>query len=183
MSCFFGNTFIWYCNYPKQVALVRKLFTRCYLSLVYSKKDIAKSHFVRYLWKSIVDRQALEIERALTNESAEYCLSRKAQYLAIPTEVWYQWTYEDRMKYIKFVRSLGKTDIENQKAIDTINWENKDSDLPLAKQNLSVKLSESLRKVLLAETIEKKAINPLNHLTALVLSPTTQITAQKENSF
>ena len=134
MSCFFGNTFIWYCNYPKQVALVRKLFTRCYLSLVYSKKDIAKSHFVRYLWKSIVDRQALEIERALTNESAEYCLSGKAQYLAIPTEVWYQWTYEDRMKYIKFVRSLGKNDIENQKAIDTINWENKDSDLPLAKQ-------------------------------------------------
>ena len=119
----------------------------------------------------------------MTNESAEYCPSGKAQYLAIPTEVWYQWTYEDRMKYIKFVRSLGKNDIENQKAIDTINWENKDSDLPLAKQNLSVKLLESLRKVLLAETIEKKAINPLNHLTALVLSPTTQITAQKENSF
>ena len=37
------------------------------------------------------------------------------------------------MKYIKFVRSLGKNDIENQKTIDTINWENKESDLQPAK--------------------------------------------------
>ena len=56
--------------------------------LGYSKKeDIAKSHFVKYIWKSTVDNQSLEIERTLTNQSAEYRLSEKAQYLAIPTEV------------------------------------------------------------------------------------------------
>ena len=86
------------------------------------------------------------------------------------------------MKYIKFVRSLGKNDIENQKNIGTINWENKESDLQPAKQNFSMKLSECLPNVLHAETIEKKAINLLNHHTALVLSPTTQVTAEKEKS-
>ena len=87
------------------------------------------------------------------------------------------------MKYIKFVRSLGKNDIENQKTIGTINWENKESDLQPAKQNFSMKLSECLPNVLHAETIEKKAINLLNHPTALVLSPTTQVTAEKEKSY
>ena len=70
-------------------------------SLGYSNKDdIAKSHFVKYVWKSTVDHQSLDIERALTNESAEYRLLEEARYLAIPAEVWYQWSYEDRMKYI-----------------------------------------------------------------------------------
>ena len=60
------------------------------VSLGYSKKDhIAKSHFVKYVWKSTVDHQSLEIERALTNQSAEYRLSEEAQYLAILTEVCY----------------------------------------------------------------------------------------------
>ena len=142
------------------------------VSLGYSKKeDIAKSHFVNYVWKSTVYHQSLETERALTNQRAEYGLSEKVQDLAILTEVWYQWSYEDRMKYIKFVSSLGKNDIDNQQTIDTINWENKESDLQLAKQNLSMKLSECLPDVLLAETIEEKAINLLNHLPALVLCP------------
>ena len=104
----------------ESIQISRKLLTRCFLqkkvSLGCSKKDdITKSHFVKYVWKSAVDHQSLEIERALTNQIAEYRLSEEAQYLAIPTEVWYQWSYEDRMKYIKFVRSLGKNDIENQK--------------------------------------------------------------------
>ena len=90
--------------------------------------------FVKYIWKSTVDHQSPEIERVLTNESAEYRLSEEAQYLAIPTEVWNQWSYEDRMKYIKFVGSLGKNNIENQKTIDTVNWENKESDLQPAKK-------------------------------------------------
>ena len=38
------------------------------------------------------------------------------------------------MKYIKFVRSLGKNDIKNEKPIKTINWENKVSDLQPAKK-------------------------------------------------
>ena len=46
-----------------------------------------------------------------------------------------------------------------------------------------MKLSECLPNVLHAETIEKKAINLLNHPTALVLSPTTQVTAEKEKSY
>ena len=119
----------------------------------------------------------------MTNQRAEYGLSEKVQDLAILTEVWYQWSYEDRMKYIKFVSSLGKNDIDNQQTIDTINWENKESDLQLAKQNLSMKLSECLPDVLLAETIEEKAINLLNHLPALVLLPTTQVTAENEKSY
>ena len=84
------------------------------VSLGYSKKeDIAKSHFVNYLWKSTVYHQSLETERALTKE--------KVQDLAILTEVWYQWSYEDRMKSIKFVSSLGKNDIDNQQTIGNIN--------------------------------------------------------------
>ena len=46
-----------------------------------------------------------------------------------------------------------------------------------------MKLSECLPNVLHAEAIEKKAINLLNHPTALVLSPTTQVTAEKEKSY
>ena len=38
-----------------------------------------------------------------------------------------------KMKYIKFVRSLGKNDTEKKKTIDTINFENKESDLYPAK--------------------------------------------------
>ena len=57
------------------------------------------------------------------------------------------------MKYIKFVRSLRKNDIENQNTIDTKNWENKESDLQPEKQNLSMKPSECLPNVLRAETI------------------------------
>ena len=53
------------------------------------KEDIAKSHFVKHVWKSTVDPQSLEIERALNDQSAEYRLSEEAQYLANPTEVWY----------------------------------------------------------------------------------------------
>ena len=64
------------------------------VSLGYSKKDnIVKSHFVKYVWKSAVDHQSHEIERALTNQSGEYRLSEEAQYLAIPTEVCYQWSF------------------------------------------------------------------------------------------
>ena len=33
------------------------------------------------------------------------------------------------------------------------------------------------------EKIEKKALNLLNYATAFVLSPTTQVTAEKENSY
>ena len=40
-----------------------------------------------------------------------------------------------------------------------------------------------LPNVLRAETIERKATNLLNHPTALVLSPTTQVTAEKENNY
>ena len=36
---------------------------------------------------------------------------------------------------------------------------------------------------LLTETIEKKAINLLNYPTALVLSSTTQVTAEKEKNY
>ena len=170
--------------YTNQSETVNSMLSAKKVSLGYSQKDdIAKSHFVKYVWKSTVDHQSLEIERALTNQRSEYRLSEEAQYLAIPTEVWYQWSYENRMKYIKFVISLGKNDIENQKTIDIINWENKESDLQPAKQNLLMKLSECLLNVLHAETIEKKAINLLNHPTALVLSPTTQVTAKKEKNY
>ena len=104
--------------YTNQSETVNSMLSAKKVSLGYSKKDdIAKSHFVKYVWKSTVDHQSLEIERALTNQSAEYRLSEEAQYLAIPTEVWYQWSYEDRMKYIKFVRSLGKNDIEIKKPL------------------------------------------------------------------
>ena len=50
-------------------------------------------------------------------------------------------------------------------------------------KNLSMKLSECLPNVLHAETIEKKAVNLLNHPTTLVLLPTTQVTAEKEISY
>ena len=40
-----------------------------------------------------------------------------------------------------------------------------------------------LPNVLRAETIERKATNLLNHPTALALSPTTQVTAEKENNY
>ena len=43
-----------------------------------------------------------------------------------------------------------------------------------------MKLSECLPNVLHAETIEKKAVNLLNHPTTLVLLPTT---AEKEKSY
>ena len=67
------------------------MFSAKKVSLGYSKKaDVSKSHFVKYVWKSTVDNQSLEIERVLTNQSAEYRLSEEAQYLAIPTEVWHQ---------------------------------------------------------------------------------------------
>ena len=46
-----------------------------------------------------------------------------------------------------------------------------------------MKLSECLPNVLHAETIEKKAINLRNHPTALVLSPTTQVIAEKEKNY
>ena len=144
------------------------------VSLGYSKKqDIAKFHFIKHVWKITVDHQSLKTERALTNQIAEYHLSEEVQYLVIPTEVLYQWSYEDRMKCIKFVRSLGKNDIKNQSTIDNINWENYESDFQLARKSLSLKLLECWPNVLRAETIGKSAINLLNHPTTLVLSPTT----------
>ena len=88
-----------------------KPLTRCFLQKKISwlkKFPRKKSYFVKCLWNIIADHQSLETERTLTNESAEYHLSEEPQYLAIPTEVWYQWPYEDRMEYIKFLRSLGK---------------------------------------------------------------------------
>ena len=84
------------------------------------------------------------------------------------------------MKYIKFVRSLGKNDIKNQNTIDNIHWENNKSDLQLARKNLSMKLAECLPNILHAEIIKKKAINLLNDSTTLALSPSTQVTAEKE---
>ena len=46
-----------------------------------------------------------------------------------------------------------------------------------------MKLLEFLPNVLHAETIERKAISLLNHLTCLVLLPTTQVTAEIEESY
>ena len=85
---------------------------------------------------------------------------------------------KDKRNYIKFARSHGKNDIQNQKIIDTTNWENKECDFQPVKQNLSMKL---LPIVLHAETIKKKAIILLNYPTALVLSHTTQVTAEEDN--
>ena len=130
--------------------------------------------------KSTVDHQSLETKRALTNQSVEYRLSEEAQYLASPTAIRCQWSNEGRMKYIKFVRSLGKSDMENQKTIDTINWENKESDFRPAKLNLSIKLSGCLSNVLQAEIIERKTVNLLNHPASLVLFSTPQVTEKKK---
>ena len=48
------------------------------VSLGYSNKEaIAKSPFIKHVWKSTVDHQCLEIERGLTNHSVEYCLSEE----------------------------------------------------------------------------------------------------------
>ena len=95
--------------YTNQSETVNSMLSAKKVSLGYCKKEyIAKSHFVKHVWKSTVDHQSLETERDLTNQSADYRLSKAAQYLTIPTEVWCQWSYEDTMKYIKFVRSLGK---------------------------------------------------------------------------
>ena len=85
--------------YTNQSETVNWMLSAKKVSFGYSKKDdIAKSHFVKYICKSTVDHQSLETERALSNQIAEYRLSEEAQYLAIPTDVWYQWSYEDRMK-------------------------------------------------------------------------------------
>ena len=93
--------------YTNQSETFNSILSAKKVPLCYSnKEDIAKSHFVKYVSKSTVDHQSIEIEMALTNQSAEYRLSEEAQYLAIPTEVWYQCSYEDKMKYNKFVRSL-----------------------------------------------------------------------------
>ena len=72
--------------------------------------------------------------------------------------------------------------MENQKTIDTINWENKESDLRPAKLDLSIKLSGCLSNILQAEIIERKTVNLLNHPTSLVLFSTPQVTEKKNNN-
>ena len=46
-----------------------------------------------------------------------------------------------------------------------------------------MKLLEYLPNVLHAETVEKKALNLLNHPAVLVVSPTTQVNAEKEKRY
>ena len=62
-----------YTNQSETVLLM--LSAKKKVSLGYSKKvDIAKSHFVKYVWKSTVNHQSHEFERALTNQIAKYRL-------------------------------------------------------------------------------------------------------------
>lgn len=81
----------------------------------YSKISFCQVCMKKYTWSSV-----FKIERVLTNENAEYCLSEEVQDLPITAEVWYQWSYECRMKNIKPVMSLEKNYTENKKEPLTI---------------------------------------------------------------
>ena len=74
--------------YKNQSEILNAMLSVKKVFIGYSKKeDIAKSHFIKYVSKSTVDHQSLQVERVLTNQSAEFRLSEEAHNLAIPIEV------------------------------------------------------------------------------------------------
>ena len=71
--------------YTKQSETVNSVLSAKKLALGYSKKeDISKAHFIKYVWQGVVNHQEHEIEKAIINQSVEYCLAPADQYVLVP---------------------------------------------------------------------------------------------------
>ena len=71
--------------YTNQSETVNSVLSAKKLALGYSKKeDISKAHFIKYVWQGVVNHQEHEIEKAIINQSVEYCLAPADQYVLVP---------------------------------------------------------------------------------------------------
>ena len=124
--------------YTNQSEILNSLLSSKKLALGYLKKeDTSKAHFVKYVWQGTwVNHQEHEIEKAIINQSEEYCLAPAAQYLSVPVEVWYQWSQSYRQTYIKLVKSFERKDIDAEKTIDVEDWGHRENKLQQAKYKI-----------------------------------------------
>ena len=129
-----------------------------------------------------MDHQHFEMEKAVINQSSEYCLSQEAAYLSVPIELWYTWSKIRRNKYINYIRNLSKSDLEDHKTLKTDMWYD-ESDLSSVKKVLSLKLPEFLPNIPHADIIEEKALDLLNIPNAITLPPTLLATYKEKIYF
>ena len=109
--------------------------------------------------------------KALIGQSSEYRLSKNAEYLQVPLEMWTNFSKVKKREYLDFVTHLSKEEIKNMKTITASFWETDEHSIEPTKTSLSVKLSEHLN-ILHADTIEqKKSLDLLNNPSAISLSP------------
>ena len=133
------------------------------------KEDVRLSCFVQSIWKSVVDHQSLEIEKAICDQSNEFPLADHAEYLTVSIEDWYNMPQDGQESYVREFRNMNQFSIDSKKLI-TIPAATKE--VPLATETLSIQLPDFIPTVLHVKDIESKALRLLNLSRAISEHPT-----------
>ena len=133
------------------------------------KEDVRLSCFVQSIWKSVVDHQSLEIEKAICDQSNEFPLADHAEYLTVSIEDWYNMPQDGQESYVREFRNMNQFSIDSKKLI-TIPAATKE--VPLATETLSIQLPDFIPTVLHVKDIESNALRLLNLSRAISEHPT-----------
>ena len=135
---------------------------------------LTKLEFTKHVFKEVHRKQQEEMTLAIIGISDQYELSKMAAYLAIPPEVSFNWTEEQRKDYMTKFNLLSVDDAINKKTITVL-----DTDMAQTKefQDLSVELCNALiskrgYKEEIARAVEEGALMLLNLPSAIQWQPT-----------
>ena len=157
-------------DYTNESESVNSILSAKKSALGYSKKeDVRLSCFVQSIWKSVVDHQSLEIEKAICDQSNEFPLADHAEYLAVSIEDWYNMPRDGQESYVREFRDMNQFSIDSKKLITILATT---KEVPLAIETLSIQLPDFIPTVLHVKDIESKALRLLNLPRAISENPT-----------
>ena len=162
--------------FSNQSETVNSILAAKKCALGYGKKeDLSKFSLTKNIYESAVEHQNQELEKAIINQSNEYCLNENAAYLHVALETWQNWTCEKKQRYTAFVRDLNLDHMKVKKVINSSFWEADEVSYSPALNFLSMKLSEHFPSILHADTNERKALDLSNNPVAISRSPSIAV--------
>ncbi len=88
-------------SYTNQSETVNSMLSSSKIALGYSKKeDVSKIQFVKRIWEPVIVKQDADMERALYGQSKQFRLTKKAKYLEVEAETWFNWTEQQRKRCV-----------------------------------------------------------------------------------
>ena len=145
-------------------------------------RGLTKLEFTTSVFEEIHRKQQDELRLAIAGISEEYELSEFVSHLAVSTDTWFQWSPEEREKY---VADVNKISVEEALKGKRINKPNIPTQVPEKEfSEFSVDVSKFLEqnmgyKAVTAKHVAENALLLVNHPLAIQEQPTLQSTSKK----